>query len=209
MTCNRNVEGEAHNPRGIPRARPTRLAFTLIEMLAVLLIMALVAGLTLPNLSLRSDRAVLEEAQELAASFAFTRQRAVATAAPHRVVLDLDRSAYWIEEQPERSDAFATPPSAPPAKDAARPIRLVAPATGPAEFQPVPGPFGRPRLLREPVHFESVETPAGAVREGQVQVVFEDDGTADYTVLVLANEDGDAYVLELRRLADEVGIHRE
>ena len=65
-----------------PPARASDAAFTLIELLAVLLIMALVAGLTLPNLSLGAERVVLGEAQDLASTFAFTRQRAVATGSP-------------------------------------------------------------------------------------------------------------------------------
>ena len=57
---------------------------------------------------------------------------------------------------------------------------------------------------------DSVETlAAGALREGQVAIVFEADGTADPALIVLANEDGDAYVLRLARLADEVRISRE
>ena len=155
------------------QAGPASRAFTLIELLAVLLIMALVAGLTLPNLSLRADRVVLAAAQDLAATFAFTRQRAVATAVPHRVVIDLDRA-----------DAL--------------------------EYRPLPGPFGRPERLREPVRIDSVETlAAGALREGQVAIVFEADGPADPALIVLANEDGDAYVLRLARLADEVRISHE
>jgi type II secretory pathway pseudopilin PulG len=186
------------------------LAFTLIELLAVLLIMALVAGLTLPNLSLRADRVVLGAAQDLAATFAFTRQRAVATAVPHRVVIDLDRAAYWIELQPEAPDAFAAPASAAPVDGGARPIQLAAPRADALEYRPLPGPFGRPERLREPVRVDSVETlAAGALREGQVAIVFEADGTADPALIVLANEDGDAYVLRLARLADEVRISRE
>ena len=60
------------------------------------------------------------------------------------------------------------------------------------------------------MRFDSVETlAAGAVRSGQVQIVFDADGTADPALLVLANEDGDAYSLRLARLADEVRIARE
>ncbi len=185
-------------------------AFTLIELLAVLLIMALVAGLTLPNLSLRGERVVLGAAQDLAATFAFTRQRAVATAVPHRVVIDLDQAAYWIELQPEQTDAFAATASAAPPDGGARPIQLAAPPADALEYHPLPGPFGRPERLREPVRVDSVETlAAGALREGQLAIVFEPDGTADPALIVLANQDGDTYVLRLARLADEVRISRE
>jgi prepilin-type N-terminal cleavage/methylation domain-containing protein len=190
--------------------RSRRLAFTLIELLAVLLIMALVAGLTLPNLSLGSERAVLGEAEDLASTFVFTRQRAVATATPHRVVVDLDEAAYWIEAEPEGSDPFLAPPMASPVPGAQRKVQLAAPSTTALGFQPLPGPFGRPHWLHEPVLFDSVETlAAGAVRSGRIEIVFDADGTADPALLVLANEDGKTYTLRLARLADEVRIARE
>ena len=184
--------------------------FTLIELLAVLLIIGLVAGLTLPNLSLGAERAVLREAQDLASTFAFARQRAVATGIPHRVVVDLDEAGYWIEAQPEGPDPVQPPPLASPVPGGGqRKVQLVAPSLLEVGFQPLAGPFGRPRWLREPVRFDSVETlAAGAVRSGQVQIVFEADGTADPALLVLANEDGDAYELSVARLADEVRIAR-
>jgi type II secretory pathway pseudopilin PulG len=194
-----------------PRAERNRsLAFTLIELLAVLLIMALVAGLTLPNLSLGAERVVLGEAQDLASTFVFTRQRAVATATPHRVVVDLDAAAYWIEVQPEGPGPFLAEPLASPAPGTRRTIQLVAPPAAALGFQALPGPFGQPHLLREPVLFDSVETlAAGAVRSGQVEIVFDADGTADPALLVLADEDGNVWTLRLSRLADEVRIARE
>jgi hypothetical protein len=60
------------------------------------------------------------------------------------------------------------------------------------------------------VRFDSVETlAAGAVRSGQVEIVFDADGTADPALLVLADEDANVYTLRLARLADEVRIARE
>ena len=76
--------------------RPT--GFTLIELLAVVLIIGLVAGIALPNLSLGGDRVVFAESRRLASVFGFARQRALATGQPHRVVLDLD--------EPEDLDRF-------------------------------------------------------------------------------------------------------
>jgi len=196
--------------RSAARAPQSRSAFTLIELLAVLLIMGLVAALTLPNLSLGADRIVLRETEALASGFVFARQRAVATGSAHRVSVDLDEAAWWIEAQPEAADAFASAALASPAPGSHRPIQLAAPPHLEVGFQPLPGAFGRPRLLREPVHFDSVETlAAGPIRSGRIEIVFDPDGTAEPAQLVLADADGNVWVLRLSRLADEVQIARE
>jgi prepilin-type N-terminal cleavage/methylation domain-containing protein len=183
-------------------------AFTLIELLAVLFIMALVLGITLPNLSLRSDRVLLGCAQDLAARLSFARQRAVATGAPHRVVIDLDASAWWIEARPEEAgelEALPLPvPGVPPE------VRLTAPLFVESEFVPLTGPFGRPRQLPTEVFFASIETlAAGPVASGQVGLVFEADGSADPALFLLENEEGAVMSVQIARLADEVQIRRE
>jgi type II secretion system protein H len=189
------------------RAKAGRQGFTLIELLAVLLIMGLVAGITLPNLSLRSERVVMGVAQDLAADLSFTRQRAVATGATHRVVVDLDASAWWIEEWPEEASPFALAPE--PAPGQRREILLAAPRATGLEFRPLAGPFGRPHRLPDGVAFASIETLAsGPVLGGQVALVFEGDGSADPALFALVNEGGDVVELELSRLADEIEIRR-
>ncbi len=71
--------------------------FTLIEMLAVVAILALVIGLALPNFGLRSRRATQDEAKQLAANLEFARQRSVMTGVPHRLVIDVEGGSYWLE----------------------------------------------------------------------------------------------------------------
>lgn len=191
-------------------ARRRARAFTLIELLAVLLIMALVLGITLPNLSLRSDRVMLGGAQDLAARLGLARQRAVATGSPHRLVIDLDAAAYWLEQQPDEATLVPPPPAAPAPPGAPREVRLSAPPPLVAPFVPVAGPFGRPRALPDEVFIASVETlAAGAVTSGQVALEFAPDGTADPALFVLENEEGAIVHVEIARLADEVRIRRE
>ena len=202
----------ASEPRPAQRAageRSSSWAFTLIELLAVVLIIGLVAGLTLPNLSLGADRALLGETEALASTFVFTRQRAVATGGTHRVIVDLDAAAYWVEAPLEAEDPFA-PAALPSPTPGQRHVQMSAPPSGPLGFQPLPGPFGRPHVLPETVLFESVETlAAGSLRSGQIEIVFESDGTAEPAVVALTDEDANLYVLHLARLADEVRIARE
>ena len=192
-----------------PAPRAAR-AFTLIELLAVVFIIALVLGITIPNLSLRSDRVMLGCAEDLAARLGFARQRAVATGTKHRVVIDLDTSAWWIEMQPEQASLAGAAPAPTPASGTAPEALLKAPAAALGQFVPLSGPFGRPRQLPDDVFFASVETlAAGPVVSGQVALEFEEDGTADPADFVLQNEEGVVVRVELARLADEVRIRRE
>ena len=190
------------------RAKSSRQAFTLIELLAVLLIITLVLGITLPNLSLRTDRVMLGGAQDLAARLSFARQRAVATGTPHRLVIDFDAAAYWLEVQSDEASLVALEPAPPPG--AAPLVQLSAPPGLVSAFVPLAGPFGRPRQLPEDIFFSSIETlAAGAVSSGQVALEFEADGTADPALFVLESEEGAVVYVQIARLADEVQIRRE
>ena len=193
-----------------PGRRAAR-AFTLIELLAVLFIIALVLGITLPNLSLRSDRVLLGGAQDLAARLSFARQRAVATGTPHRLVIDFEAAAFWLESRPDEASLFAAAPAPPPAATGTeRELQLMAPPALASPFTPLPGPFGRPRQLPEHMFFRSIETfAAGPVSSGQVALEFEADGTADPALFVLENEEGAVVRVQIARLADEVQIRRD
>jgi hypothetical protein len=78
---------------------------------------------------------------------------------------------------------------------------------GTREFRPLPGMFGRETAIEESLLFETVATPAGSVNRGEAFVVFERDGTASPTEIVLADGDGHALALEVQALAEAVRIH--
>jgi prepilin-type N-terminal cleavage/methylation domain-containing protein len=196
----RQAPGEISRPQG----------FTLIELLAVVLIIGLVAGIALPNLSLGGGRVVLGEAQRLASVFGFARQRAVATGQTHRVVIDLDDAGYWVEHVPESVDRFASHEPVQIDNGGRRVVQLAAPVFEDDGFAPLGGAFGQPHQLSGSVYFDGLLTlAAGELRAGQAEIRFEPDGSADPAEIVLRHENGEASVLGLSRLADEVRIERE
>jgi prepilin-type N-terminal cleavage/methylation domain-containing protein len=81
--------------RGERRGRDS--AFTLLEILAVVSIFALIAGLAMPNFSALHSRNLKQQAQRLVTQLELARQRAIVTGVPHRLYIDIDGSAYRIE----------------------------------------------------------------------------------------------------------------
>ncbi len=188
-----------------PRHRKGAAAFTLIEILAVALLMALVAGIAIPNLGMRAAQNTLEEARSLASLFEFARQRAVMTGRPQRVVLDLDQQHYWME-------APRAEPLEPVAARARwadqRELPLEAPRAAREGFTPVVGPAGRGYRPPNGVWIEAVDTAQGRIESDQVVVPFGWDGSTEATVVWVAGDGGNEVRLEIAPLADRLRIER-
>jgi len=184
-----------------------RAAFTLLELLAVIAIDGMVAGLVLPGLGFATAQALEDQARTLSADLEFARQRTVMTGIPHRVVLDLDVDAWWVEWQapPAQPDLDEQSPSNPRPRDGG-PVDLAPPHSAPGEFVPLPSGPGRGRKLDRGVRFGGVETDAGIAEHDRVSVAFERDGSANPTQVTLFDEEGYGLVLDVRPLADAVVI---
>lgn len=194
-------------------APPRSLGFSLIEVLAVLVIFALMAGVVLPNFGIRGARILDEESQRLASTLEFARQRAVMTGKPHRVVVDLDRRLYQIEafgappdvEIAEAELAETAPPL--PEEDFNKP-EMSPPLREDLDYYPLLGTPGDIQRIDDEVAIEGIDYSAGTATEGVFQVVFERDGTADWADILLANQTGRKVALHVDYLADSVGIER-
>lgn len=190
---------------------PLRLArgFTLIELLAVLAMFALIAGLILPRFTVGGARAVQREAEALGDSIEFARQRAIMTARPHRVMIDLDAGRHWIEwapPPPPESEAV----SEREAESAAgsRRVDMTPPPAASAElrFEPVPG-FDRASRLEKGVVLAGVALPDVRYDHGLVAIEIGADGVADPSVVSFASDDGaHVFEVEVAALADLVQV---
>jgi len=187
------------------RARD-RAGFTLLEILAVLLIGALLTSVTLPNFGALQSHRLQNSAEQIVERIDFGRQRAVMTGVPHRLVIDLDAATYKLEWQGNAAAAAAPKPKLETEPGLGAPLSLAPPPAAERNFQALSGPLGRLEHLEKGVEFGSIETPGGEVDFGEAFITFESDGTSSYTMLVLNEPGGRELALEVLPLADAVRI---
>lgn len=207
-TRRRPADACASGSRGTagPGRRRRLAAFTLIEILAVVAILALVATVVLPNFGALRDRRLRNEAQRLAGQLELARERSVVTGVPHRVEFDLENDGYRVEWL----RGGKPPPPPPDIADldlrGSSPLPLSAPPQNEDEYKPIPGEFGRFRWLERPLFIAGLETPDGWIDHGDSYVGFTSDGTATATKIVLEDDSGRRVVLAVEPLEDAVRV---
>jgi len=203
------------------RRRVHGAGFTLIEMMAVVAIIAMVFAAGLPRLSSMRWRALDEASDSIAASLEFARQRAVMTGVPHRVLIDLEDGDWrveWLVDEAkangvESADAEgalmdAQAPSPTPGEpDPNAPIDLHPPLVSDLDYYPVPNRLGRFTRLDDDLYFVGLDGGEGWVEGGHVQIVFDADGSTDPVLLELADAKDRHLTLEIEPLLERVRRH--
>lgn len=190
-----------------PPAARIRRGFTLIEVLAVVAILALTAMLVVPNLGALRERRLRLSAQRLAAELELARQRAVVTGIPHRVLFDIETGVYrieWLGGDADPSEDEPVPAGVEYDVRGRTKLPLSAPPAIALEFSPVHDSFGNFRQLENGVAVAGVETAEGYVQNGFPAVLFERDGSAAWTQVVVAEEGGARIGLAVLPLDDAV-----
>lgn len=191
--------------------------FTLIELMAVIAIMTMIFALGVPRLGASHWRALREEAETIAMSIEFARQRAIMTAIPHRLLVDLEEGGYRVEWLVSEKQAFAalTDDSLDFADDAVpfgsdtegedAPLDLRPPARAELDFHPVPNrQLGSFTWIDDALYFVGLENSGGWIEGGDVAIRFEADGTTEYSLLEIADADDNHMTLVIEPLLDRV-----
>jgi prepilin-type N-terminal cleavage/methylation domain-containing protein len=206
-------------------ARNDRSAFTLIEMMAVVALVGMIFALGLPRLSSSRWRALGDAAESIAASLEFARQRAIMTGIPHRVLIDLEDGGWRVEWLVSESQAFAGGSegsgatagsglidalAGPPDPDTATepdpdaPIDFHPPIDEGRDYYPVSNKLGSFSWLDDALYFVGLESPSGWIEGGDIQIVFDADGTTEHVLLELADADERHMTLEIEPMLERI-----
>lgn len=189
-----------------------RRAFTLIEVLAVVAILAVAALLVTPNLAALRQRRLQHAAERLAAEIELARQRAVVTGIPHRVAFDLDGGLYrleWLGGGDAEEEPVPVAAQAEYDLRGATALPLVAPQRAALDFAPLPDSFGSYQAFEGGIFVAGLETAEGFLERGEAFVTFERDGTSAYTEIVLEEPGGLHRALAVLPLEDSVRFVEE
>jgi len=198
-----------------------RRGFTLIEVMAVVIVIGLAMGIVLPNLSASRGAQLEEYARGLSGRLELARERAIVTGAAHRVFLQLEEGSARVDwhVSEERAFAHVDDPDAPNRATSGattgqnllndRGISLSPPQREERDYFPLPNHFGNEEWLPPDIFFEGVNTPDGWVDDGAVQIVFQIDGSTDFSEIVLIDSWKNRLILVVEPLLAAVRIHRE
>ena len=188
------------------RSRRSQAGFTLIEMMAVLLIFAGIAAIFAPQVGSIMGRTLDHRAADLASQFELARQRAILTGVPHRVLLDLEESGYrieWWTEDPETGEGL---PETLIDLRGLGPLPLSASSDPTRDWFPMPGTPGRFVWLEDDLIIAGVETAGDWTQRGDVPIEFDWNGTTLPTAVRLDDENGRQVMLDIMPLAEGVRI---
>lgn len=196
---------------GVDPSSHSDSGFSLIEILAVVLIIGFVSAMVLPGLRFSGGSNRRDEALNVASNLELARQRAIMTGKTHRVLIDVDNGTYRVEWWVRRSgiDNSLTFAERQRAVWEGDPDSVLRPPDSGFEYEPIPGMFGKPSALTDPFYFDGIETSEGWLDDGLVAIVFDSDGTTDAAQIVISEPDGFAATLDILPILDSVRIRHE
>ncbi|MGD8238551.1 MAG: GspH/FimT family pseudopilin [Armatimonadota bacterium] len=159
-----------------------------MELMVVLVILVLAAGLVLPRFAAAHSRAALKTgAREVVTTLGYARSQATAEGRSYRVEID------------PRSGEFATTCFRPEEDSQDSYVPHVGVMSGTMTL-PAGVSFTRVAVGEDAGGVQAPGSTARTDTSGTVRIQFSPDGTVDQAVIVIANEDGDELALLLDQL---------
>jgi prepilin-type N-terminal cleavage/methylation domain-containing protein len=190
------------------RGGRARSGFTLIEILAVLLILGLLMSVLLPAIGAGGGRNLRTQGDRVAGTLELARQRAVVTGKRHRAVLDLEKGAFAVEWLVDEATALGEEEYEELEEDDGE-LDLSPPMEDERGYYPIPNKFGGFETLDAGFFFEGVDTPEGWFEKGEVYIVFDWDGSTDASQIIISDPDNRSIDLEVAPLIETVRIREE
>jgi len=185
-----------------------KTGFTLIEILIVLAIIAMVIAMGLPAIQRVTNQKVNSTARKFVGLVRTIRNDAILLNNVHRLAIDFEKKAWWVEAQREFKLLEQMPDAAPPKKK----------KSGKPEQEPPPNFLlvdkysAKPVPLPEGVNIEGVlKEKEGLKKEGTVYINFFPSGLNDYAILYLMREGAQAinFSVVIRPTLGRVEIYNE
>lgn len=175
--------------------------FTLLELLIVISLIAALSYVLAAQLGFARGSDPRISARALGAELRYTSERAIATDATHRWVVDLDEQRFRIERiderEPEEERELSTTAE----------LLDLKPPTPTLETTPIPTRAGDwHRLDAEDIAIDAVRVGDTELKKGIAAVAFGATGAADPAEIVLVNEEGERSVLQVLPFTSEVRI---
>lgn len=177
-------------------------AFTLVELMMVVIVLSVVAALTIPDIKSAANRARLDSgARRISDLCDLGYRSAVATGRVHALIFESDRRYYMLfsegrQQNPVLGGASSSDSSADPADP-----------NGPPELTPVDtGGFGNE--MPDGVTIQSVKLANDVLShdEGRIRILFFPDGTTEFATIVLTDELGSKRLIKLNGISGVVSV---
>lgn len=192
--------------RPIERRSGRRSGFTLIEILIVVAIISIVMALGLPAISRVTYQRLNSTTRQFVGMIKTIRNDAILLSVVHRLVLDMDKQEYWVEEQ-SGSELLANPD----ADNSKKKTPTKKDDDAPPAFNRSDKYGKKPKAMPGGVRIRGVlKAQEGFRTEGTVYIHFFPNGFNEQAIVQLAreNDDSGGYSLFIRPASGRMEIMR-
>jgi prepilin-type N-terminal cleavage/methylation domain-containing protein len=199
-----------------------RAGFTLIEIMAVVAIMMMITVVGLPRIGNNAWDPLEDEAENIAQTLRFARQRAIMTGTPHRLLIDLEEGGYQIEWMVTEDRAFGESSGGGGGfagalfggdggnnADDEGVIDFTPPRKAERDYYPIPHRrMGTFHWLDDSLFFVGIESDAGWAEGGDYAIVFYVDGTTDSALVELSDSEDHHLTLAIEPILQQVRLFK-